>query len=61
MKAVKVQDLRVGDELTSGAKVIEKPFQFVGDQNKKLKLVIQMGEVKKLVIWGRYTTVGIKD
>lgn len=57
-----VRQLQVGDVLSSGAVIVERPYDSIKCPKGKLNIGVDYGDgVKKIVQWGRNTTVGIKS
>lgn len=57
----RVSQLQVGDELSSGAKVISSPVAGLKTPAGKVEIGIEYpGGRRKLQLWGKNTTVGVK-
>jgi hypothetical protein len=57
----RVYQLTVGDELSSGAKVISNPVAGLRTPSGKVEIGIEYpGGNRKLQIWGKNTTIGVK-
>ena len=55
-----VKDLSVGDKLSSGVKVFERPFGSVKCPKNQINLGVEYSNGdRKIVRWGRYTTVNV--
>lgn len=60
MTTVRVNDLKTGDTLSSGAKVISSPTAGLMTPKGKVEIGIQYPNGKCAVqTWGKFTTVGI--
>jgi hypothetical protein len=56
-----VKDLQIGDILSSGAEIIERPFDAIGLKSNQRKIGIKYpGGISKIQIWNKYTTVTIR-
>lgn len=60
MKTVRVTDLKTGDTLSSGAKVISNPFAGVRTPRGKVEIGIEYTNGQRVLrIWNKSTTVGV--
>lgn len=61
MKSLQVQQLKTGDVLSSGAKVISDPVAGLCTPKGKMEISIEYANGnRKLQTWGKYTTVSLK-
>lgn len=60
-QSIKVADLKAGDILSSGAKVISAPVSLVRTPKGKVQIGIQYPNGnQKVQTWGKHTTVNIQ-